>query len=141
MNKLLISVACVLVAAMAYGSAPLGFWRPASSAAVAFLPTDDFESYTDAASVNGLNGGSGFSAAYVDRAGLTGDQATDDMENYTDAASVNGLNGGTGFSGAYVDRDGLFGVQASDDMESYTDAAALNGLNGGTGWTGPFVDR
>src|ERR1051326_627333 len=103
------------------------------------LISDDFESYSDGAAVNGLNGSTGWAAAYVDRNGLFGLQAGDDMDSYTDGASVNGLNLGNGWTGAYVDRDGLFGLKANDDMDSYTDAASLNGLNGGTGWTGAYV--
>lgn len=64
---------------------------------------DDMESYSDAAAVNGLNGGTGFAAAYVDLSGLFGVQAYDSMESYSDGAAVNGLNGGNGFAGAYVD--------------------------------------
>lgn len=65
---------------------------------------DDMESYTDLVAVNGLNGGTGWLAAYADRAGNVGLQAVDDMESYTDLAAVNGLNGGIGWAAAYVDR-------------------------------------
>lgn len=65
---------------------------------------DDMESYTDGAVVNGLNGGSGWDSAYVDRPGVFGIQSNDTMESYGNGVAVNGLNGGNGWSAAYVDR-------------------------------------
>lgn len=80
------------------------FDLPFLSAAPAEQIYDDMESYSDGAALNGLNGGTGFAAAYVDRNGLFGVQAYDSMESYSDGAAVAGLNGGNGFSAAYVDR-------------------------------------
>jgi len=114
----------------------VGFWKTSGPT----FPNDDFEGYTNGAALNGLNGGSGFTGAYVDSPGLTGIQQSDDFESYTDGAALNGLNGG-GWPAAYVDRVGLYTAGSSEDFESYTDGASLNGLNGGSGWTGPFVDR
>ncbi len=66
---------------------------------------DDFESYSDGASLNGLNGGAGdWEGAYVDGISYLGVIASDDMESYSDAATVDSLNGGTGWNGAYVSR-------------------------------------
>jgi len=53
-----------------------GCWRKCPSASLledqrANIPNDDFEGYTNGAALNGLNGGSGFTGAYVDSPGLT----------------------------------------------------------------------
>ncbi len=115
--------------------------RQSSQGGLAF-PSDDLESYTDAASVNGLNGGNHWNGPYVDRFAPTGIYDLEDFESYADGVAANGLNGGNlGWNGAYVDHDGLFGIKASDDFEPYSDAASLNGLNGGSDWGGAFVDR
>ena len=108
---------------------------------------DSMESYTDAAAVNSLNGGTLWNGAYTDRANAFGVVSQDDLESYSDATQLNTLNLGIGFNGAYVDRLALLGVQAADDMESYSDTAAVNGLNGSGGWqdaaqwNGAYVDR
>lgn len=84
---------------------PLGFWKPASSGASGpTFPFDSIESYSDGATLSGLNGGVNWAGAYVDRNGLTGIQAQDNAEGYTNGASLNGLNGGLGWGGAFVDR-------------------------------------
>lgn len=62
---------------------------------------DDMESYTNAADLGGLNGGTGWNAAYVSRAF---DSPLDDMESYANAADLNGLNGGSNWDGPYVSR-------------------------------------
>lgn len=67
-------------------------------------PSDDMESYTDFADVNGLNGGIGWPSGYVARGGDVSVRAFDNMETYSNGASVNALNGGAGWNGAYVDR-------------------------------------
>ena len=106
------------------------------------VPRDDMESYADLAAVGGLNGGSGWNGAYVDRVGNIGIHTNDNMESYTDSAAVNGLNAGVDWNGAYVDRNGDLGIQANDNMETYTDSASVNGLNDGSaGWNGAYVDR
>jgi len=116
--------------------------RLSSSASGPSFPYDSFESYSDAAVVNALNGGSHWNGAYVDRFSPTGIYDLDLLESYSDAAAVDGLNGADlGFNGAYVGRDGLFGIKANDDCESYTDGASLNALNGGSDWGGAYVDR
>lgn len=102
---------------------------------------DTMESYADGVVVSALNGGQGWSAAYVDRASYTGLQEWDSMETYISGEAVNGLNGGTGFVGSYVDKSGYASAIGSDNMESYTVGAAVNGLNGGSGFTAAYVDR
>lgn len=69
------------------------------------VATDDFESYSNGANVNGLNGSLWWAAGYVDKLNYLGIEARDDAESYADGAALNGLNGGEGFSGAYVNHD------------------------------------
>lgn len=72
---------------------------------VAAQPSDDdMESYTNGELANGLNGGTFWGNAVVDRSSAFGVQASDDMESNTDGALVNGLSSGTGWSAVYVDR-------------------------------------
>lgn len=111
------------------------------SAAGPGYTSDDFESYSDAAAVNALNGGLLWNGAYADRNNILGTQSSDDLESYSDAAAVDSLNGGNGWNGAFADRDNNLGLKSSDDLESYSDTASVNSLNGGTGWNGAFVDR
>jgi len=134
-RRLYCSLFFVAMTALASVPVGVGFWKSGPS-----LPFDNAESYTDGAALNGLNGGSGFAGAYVDRAAITGIQQYDDVESYTDGAALDGLNG-AGWPGAYVDRVNFTGVKALDTFESYSDGASLNGLNGGSGWGGAFVDR
>lgn len=104
-------------------------------------PSDDFESYSDAAVLDTLNGGSLWAGAYSDKTSSLGIQSSDDFESYSDAATVNSLNGGLAWGGSYADADNPLGIKSTDDMESYSDAASVNSLNGGTGWSGAFTDR
>ena len=77
------------------------------------VPYDDMESYSDGASVNGLDGGKNgshvyaiqWTSAYADRTSYTGRKSYDDMESYADGEALNGLNGGTGFTSGYVNKD------------------------------------
>lgn len=64
---------------------------------------DTFETYTNGAALNGLNGGStGWCAGgYVDRTAYLGLQALDTMQSYANGANLLALNGGTGWGGAY----------------------------------------
>lgn len=72
---------------------------------------DDFESYTNGAALNGLNGGTGWCNSlavqpYVDRTAYLGMLAQDDFESYANNAALLGLNGGTGaWNGAYGDNN------------------------------------
>lgn len=73
--------------------------------------SDDFESYANAAPLNGLNGGTGWCNSlavqpYADKTGYLGMLAQDDFESYANNAALLGLNGGTGaWNGAYGDNN------------------------------------
>jgi len=121
-----------------------------STKGIAHIPSDSMESYSDGATVNGLDGGSNgsnlfvinWTTPYMDRLTFMGIQAQDNIESYSDGSAVNGLNGGAGsWGGVYVDRSEFTGLSASDSMESYSDGAALNGLNGGTGFSAAYVNH
>lgn len=94
------------IACLAIIPIPLGFFKPASTAASTDGPPwrDTFESYTDGVDASGLNGGTGWNGGYVDRPGALGIQNQDAMETYTDGANLDALNGGAGWGGPYVDR-------------------------------------
>lgn len=64
--------------------------------------TDTFESYTAAADLGGLNGGTGWDAAYVSRTSLY--ITEDTFESYSAAANLDGLNAGTNWAAAYASR-------------------------------------
>lgn len=106
------------------------------------IPRDDMESYSNGVLLDALDGGVGWTGAYVARTNFMGVQAVDDIESYSNGADLDGLNGGTmDWTGAYVARINFLGLKAQDDMESYSNGANLNGLNGGVGWTGAYVAR
>lgn len=67
----------------------------------AIFAVDSFGSYTAGTDLDGLNGGTNWSAAY--RSSVT-PAAIDDFETYAAADPLNGLNGGTNWSLAYVSR-------------------------------------
>jgi hypothetical protein len=101
-------IACLaaLITTTALAVVPFGFWKSGPTGPA--FPNDDFESYTNGAQVNALNGGTHWNGAFVDRFAPTGIYEQDDFESYTDAAAVDGLNGGNlGWNGAYVYRAGL----------------------------------
>lgn len=66
---------------------------------------DDMESYSNSDPLQGLNNGSGFSAAYEDHVVYTGRKGEDDMESYADTAALDGLNGGIDWVSAYVNHN------------------------------------
>ena len=81
------------------------------------IPNDTFETYSDGAGLNGLNGGVNgthlftipWGSAYFAKINLNGLWALDDFESYSDGASVDGLNGQVAqergaFTAAYVAR-------------------------------------
>jgi len=107
-RRLVICLSLIGLTLLGSAPFPLGFWKPASSSgsgsADPVYGQEDFESYTDAANAQGLNGGSYWNGAYVSRNGLLGMQSSDDMESYSDTAAVNALNAGAGWNGAFVDR-------------------------------------
>jgi hypothetical protein len=77
------------------------FLRNVGSGTPVTLSEDDMESYSDAADLNGLNGGTGWAGAYVSN---SYPYPQDDIESYSDTADLNGLNGGSDWAGAYVSR-------------------------------------
>ena len=76
------------------------------------IPGDDFESYTDGALLNGLDGGwcgdnvydICWDTPWTARSNFAALQSYDDFDEYADGANLAGLTGGTGFSGAYAVR-------------------------------------
>lgn len=100
---------------------------------------DDFEEYTAGDSLDGLNGGTGWGAAWDSHDGAAGLLSMETFEEYADGG-LNGENGGLGWSAAWVSRDSFTGLLASEDFESYA-LGGLNGENGGTGWNGAWVSR
>ncbi len=70
-----------------------------------FQAYDDLESYTNAATVSGLNGGTNMLGAWTGQYGGAWGwrdfQALDDFEAYTDTNPVNGLNLGTNVLGSW----------------------------------------
>lgn len=118
------------------------WYAVSSSAGPSIRAQDDFEGYSDGVQVHGLNGGTGWAAAWVDH--LIGISDQDDFEAYADLSAVNGLNGGNiGWAGPWVDRTNNTAnlIKAQDDLESYSDTAAVNGLSGGSDWGAAWVDR
>lgn len=106
-SLLLVALVCFFPSTIERASVPLplGFFKPASTATSSASPSDDFESYSDAAAVDTLSGGTDWNGAYSDRTGpALGIQSSDDMESYSDTAAVDSLNGGTTWDGAFVDR-------------------------------------
>jgi hypothetical protein len=65
---------------------------------------DTFESYAPGAGLDGLNGGTNWPSAYVDRGADVSIRCIDSFKSYADSASLNALDGGSGWNGAYVDR-------------------------------------
>lgn len=84
----------------------LAFLAVSASAGLAIgtLVTDNAQSYSDGAGVNGLNGGTGWAGAWSSRIGNLGIIATDDAQTYSDGVSVDGLSGGDGWAGNWVSR-------------------------------------
>lgn len=104
-------------------------------------PFDNAESYSNGASVTGLNGGSQWNGAWVADVAYFGVAARDTVESYGSGVNVDGLNGGEGiWNGAYVVDVSYVGIMATDNAESYSASGTVAGLNGGTGfWNGVWV--
>lgn len=81
---------------------PFGFFKYTAPTTDSGAPNDNFESYTDGVSANGLNGGVGWNGAYIDASGPLGVQTSDTMESYTDGSSLSNLNSGIGWNGPYI---------------------------------------
>src|ERR1051326_7197111 len=88
-------------------------------------PSDDFESYSDAAVLDALNGGTLWAGVYADKTSPLGVQSSDDIESYSDAATLSALNGGLAWGGSYADADNPIGIKSTDDMESYSDTVSV----------------
>jgi len=66
-------------------------------------PYDNFESYTDAADLSGLNGGYSWNGNYRSVDSLFGIKSNEDFESYTDTINLAGLNGSSNlWNGIYI---------------------------------------
>lgn len=79
--------------------------------AIGAILLDDFQSYGNGATVNGLNGGTNnilirWISPYAAITGLTDIFVADNLDEYTNGAALNGLNGGSAgrgsWNGSYV---------------------------------------
>lgn len=110
----------------------------ARTAYISVYAEDSMESYTDTATVDGLNGLSGWDAPWVARTAYVSVYADESGESYADGDFVNGLNGGAGtWTGTWR---ALPDAPIIDSMETYSDGA-LNTLNGGSRWNGAYSAR
>jgi hypothetical protein len=113
---------------------------------------DTFESYSNMAELDALNGGFNWGGAYVARTNEFGIVSYDTFEDYSAGEDINDLNQGFSWNGAfYVGNEGYTGVKSVDTFEDYSAAADLDGLNNAgdpsyTGdqdraWGGAYVAR
>lgn len=102
------------------------------------LVEDDFEGYTPADDLDGLNGGTEWGAAYTSR----GEDfpPTDDFDSYSGSigSDIGSFNGGQSWSEPYNSK---YTPSPNDDFESYSDTADLDGLNDGVDWAAAYVSR
>jgi hypothetical protein len=98
---------------------------------------DDFDSYTIAVDLAGLNGGLFWLATYVSRSVFV--VTEDSFDSYTIGVDLGALNAGTKWDAAYVSRTSF--AYALDSFDSYTIGADLDSLNSGTNWNGAYVSR
>ena len=121
------------------------------------LTFDDFDSYTDAEELDGLNSGSNEwdntspLAAYFARESFYGIKEWDDFNSYAADTSLSASMPGSGspeWSGSYdyYGREAFFGIKMQEYFKAYDTGSTVSGSNAGTssvvwGWNGAWNSR